>query len=164
MIEGRHTEIDWRKSQSHQQLLLNFAGSPSSVDGLRPKDTDWEGRLGESLDSAIRKLKACGALFSIDEPKWHILHKRSAEELMRMCRDHGLSLFGTSEQMAERLVSVDPSGLTLGYPGELLKCSPEVRRHLSPNLPESFRCSDQNSAPRCQRAQCATFQANQTAT
>jgi len=142
MIEGRHTEIDWRKSQSHQQLLLNFAGSPSSVDELRPKDTDWEGRLGESLVFGNSQIKKRAAhYFQLMNPNGIFLHKRSAEELMRIGAVITVSAcFGTSEQMAERLVSVDPSGLTLGYPGELLKCSPEVRRHLSGASPSQSGC------------------------
>ena len=122
----RHTRIDWRDSEGYQRLLLNFT-FPNSVDSV-PKWVDWEGLLGESLDSAICKLKACGALLSVDKPKWHILYKRGSEELKKMCRDHGLKVSGTKEQMAERLASVDTTGSKLGYPRELLKCSQEAEQ------------------------------------
>jgi DNA-directed RNA polymerase subunit RPC12/RpoP len=118
-------------SEARDQLLLHFASfSGGAVEEIRTK-FDWEGVLGEPLDSAIAKLKVGGALLSLGEPKWHILYKKNAEELVNLCRDHGLNAFGTIEDLADRLVSVDPSGLVLGYPGELLKCSSETRRSLA---------------------------------
>ncbi len=93
-----------------------------------PKLVDWGGLLGESLDSAVRRLKADGALLPVDAPKWRILQNRGANELKKMCREHGLKVSGTKEQMAERLVGIDPSGLVLGYSGELLKCSQEAEQ------------------------------------
>jgi hypothetical protein len=142
-----HTEIDWRTSEAHQQLLLNFVFA-GSVDEIRTK-LDWEGVLGEALDSAISKLKASGALYSLDETKWHILYKRSAEELVKLCRDHGLNAFGTKEELAERLVSIDTSGLKLGYPGELLTCSRETRRLLADALrqPRANDTADDTAVP-----------------
>jgi hypothetical protein len=106
--------------------LLSFT-FPNSGEDV-PKCADWGGLLGELLDSAIQRLKRDGALLPVNEPIWRILHRRGANELKRMCREHGLKVSGTKEQMAERLVSIDPSGLVLGYPGEMLKCSPEAEQ------------------------------------
>jgi hypothetical protein len=89
---------------------------------------DWDGLLGESVGSAIERLKTAGALLRVNEPTWRILYNRNANELKRMCREHQLKVSGTKEQMAERLASIDPSGLVLGYPGELLKCSPDAEQ------------------------------------
>jgi hypothetical protein len=47
-------------------------------------------------------------------------------ELKEMCRERGLRVSGTKQQMAERLASTDPAGVALGYSGELLKCSREA--------------------------------------
>jgi hypothetical protein len=106
--------------------LLSFT-FPNTGEGV-PRWVDWGGLLGESLDSAIERLKTDGALLPVNEPVWRILHKRGANELKRMCREHGLKVSGTKEQMADRLVSIDPSGLVLGYRGEMLKCSPGAER------------------------------------
>lgn len=116
--------MDWRRSEGHQRLLLSFT-LPNTSEGV-PKWTDWDGLLGESLDSAIERLKTDGALLPVNQPAWHILHNRGASELRKMCRDHGIKVSGTKDQMAGRLVSIDPTGVVLGYPGELLKCSPEA--------------------------------------
>jgi len=43
-------------------------------------------------------------------------------------REKKLKASGTKEQMAQRLASIDPSGLVLGDPGELLKCSHEAEQ------------------------------------
>ena len=119
-------KIDWRASEGHQRLLLSFT-FPNTAEDV-PKWVDWPELLGESLDSAIQRLKTDGALLPVDEPVWRILHRRGANELKRMCREHGLKVSGTKEQMAERLVTIDPSGLVLGYSGEMLKCSPEAEQ------------------------------------
>lgn len=120
------TQIDWRMSEGHQRLLLSFT-SPNTGEGVA-KWADWNELLGESLNSAIQRLKTDGGLLPVNEPTWRILYKRSANELKKMCREHGLKVSGTKEQMAERLASIDPSGLVLGYPGELLKCSHEAEQ------------------------------------
>jgi hypothetical protein len=120
------TRIDWRTSEGHQRLLLSFT-FPNAGEGV-PKWTDWGGLLGESLNSAIQRLKTDGALLPVNEPARRILYNRSANELRKMCRDHGLKVPGTKEQLAERLVSIDPRGLVLGYPGELLRCSHEAEK------------------------------------
>lgn len=122
----RETQVDWRTSEGHQRLLLSFT-FPNSAEGV-PKWVDWDRLLGESLDSALNRLKAAGALLPVNEPIGHILYQRGANELKKMCREHGLKVSGTKEQMAERLANIDPSGLVLGYPGELLKCSHEAEQ------------------------------------
>ena len=97
------------------------------ADGV-PKWMDWNKILGESLDSAIHRLKADGALLPANDPIGRILYGKGANELKTMCRERGLKVSGTKEQMAERLAGIDPSGLALGYPGELLRCSPEAEQ------------------------------------
>ena len=120
------TQIGWRTSEGYQRLLLSFT-FPNTAKGV-PRSVDWDGLLGESLNSAIQRLKTDGALVPVNEPTWRILCGRSANELKKMCREHGLKVSGTKEQLAERLASIDPSGLVLGYAGELLKCSHEAEQ------------------------------------
>jgi hypothetical protein len=118
--------VDWRTSEGHQRLLLNFT-FPNTCEAV-PRWVDWNGLLGESLDSALQRLRADGALLPVTAPRLRILYRRTASELKRMCRERGLKVSGTKEQMAERLASLDPSGLVLGYPGELLMCSGEAEQ------------------------------------
>jgi hypothetical protein len=120
----RESQIVWRTSEGHQRLLLSFT-FPNTGEGV-PKWVDWDGLLGESLDSAIQRLKTEGALLPVNEPIGRILYNRSANELKKTCREKDLKATGTKEQMAKRLAGIDPSGLVLGYPGELLKCSHEA--------------------------------------
>jgi hypothetical protein len=118
--------MDWRTSEGHQRILLCFT-YPSTPE-IVPRWVDWDGLLGESISSAIQKLKAEGALLPADEPAPRILHSRGANELRKMCRERGLKVSGTKEQMAERLAGIDPSGLVPGSSGEMLKCSPDAER------------------------------------
>jgi len=122
----QHAQIDWRTSQGHQRLLVSFT-LPNSVEGV-PKWTNWGGLLGESLNSAIQRLKTEGALLPVNEPARRILYNRGANELRKLCRDHGLKVSGVKEQLAERLLCIDPTGLVLGCPGELLECSREAHQ------------------------------------
>ncbi len=124
--QPRKTQIDWRISEGHQRLLQSFI-SPNAGDGV-PKWVDWNELLGESLVSAIQTFKTDGALLSVNDPIQRILYYRGTNELKKICREHGLKVSGTKLQMAERLASVDPSGLKLGYSGELLKCSDEAEQ------------------------------------
>ena len=123
---GRRNQIDWRTSEGYQRLLLSFT-FPNTSEGV-PKGVDWDGILGEKLDLAIQRLKKDGALLQVNDPESRILHNRGANELKRMCREHGLKVSGTKEQMAERLAGIDPTGSVLGYPGEMLKCSQEAEQ------------------------------------
>ena len=122
----RETPIDWRASEGHQQLLLSFV-FPNTREGL-PKWIDWDGLLGEPLDSAIRRLKTDGGLLPVNDPISRILYQKGANDLKKLCREHGLKVSGTKEELAERLTHIDPSGLVLGYSGELLKCSHEAEQ------------------------------------
>ncbi len=117
-------KIDWRRSEGHQRLLLNFI-FPSSADSAA-KWVDWTEVLGEPLEAAVDRLKADGALVQVDEPKWRIQHKRGAQELKKMCEENGLKTSGSKEQMAERLANVDGLVLRMGFAGEMLKCSAEA--------------------------------------
>lgn len=80
--------IDWRTSEGHQRLLLNFF-VPNSVDSV-PTSLDWKTLLHEPLASAIERFRSEDALTPVNDPKWRILHGRGADELKAMCKDRGL--------------------------------------------------------------------------
>lgn len=119
-------KIDWRSSEGHQRLLINFL-SPNSADNM-PKWIVWDDLLGESVNAAVDRLKSDGALLVIDDPKIRILHSRGAKDLKDLCVQNGLKSSGTKIQMAERLAGADPTGKRLGYGGELLQCSSEAEQ------------------------------------
>lgn len=116
-------KIDWRTSQGHQRLLINFL-FPNSADNM-PKWIEWNELLGESVASAIQRLKESGALTVVNDPMARVLHNRGVKDLKSLCSQNGVKPSGTKLQMAERLLEIDATGMMLGYSGELLKCSPE---------------------------------------
>ena len=125
--------------EAKDQLLLHFASSGGgAVDEIRTR-FDWESLLGQPLDAVIAELKASGVLVPAEGAKWHILYRKSSEDLVRLCAEHRLSGFGTRDELADRLATIDSSGLVIGYPGELLMCATEARRSLA------YRLRRQNS-------------------
>jgi len=120
------TPPNWRESEGHQLILLYFTG-PNAT-GTLPRSYDWAGVLGESVESAVSRLIADGALWEVIEAKWRILYGRGATELKELCRSHGLKVSGTKEQLAERLAGIDPTGSAFGHGGRLYICSEEAAR------------------------------------
>jgi hypothetical protein len=87
--------------------------------------------LGESLESAIRRLVADGGLREVTETKWRILHGRGAAELKELCRSNGLRISGSKQQLAERLTEMDPTGSSFGTLETLFICSDEAAHFIS---------------------------------
>jgi hypothetical protein len=52
-----------------------------------------------------------------------------------LCLEYGLPTMGGADQLADRLLSIDPTGWLLGYAGELLQCAESAVR-ASPPLPD----------------------------
>lgn len=116
--------VNWRSSEGYQRLLYSFLFP--STPGNIPSWVDWYNILGEPLDAAIQRLRDEGALLVADDPRSRLSYNRGAKELKQLCKENGLKVSGTKEEMVERLVLVDTTGQVLGYPGELLKCSAEA--------------------------------------
>jgi hypothetical protein len=92
---------NWRESEGHQLLLLYFV-RPNERQNL-PRSYNWSAVLGESLESAVERLIADGALNEVTEAKWRIWYGRKASELKELCRIRGLKVSGTIEQLSDRL-------------------------------------------------------------
>ncbi len=127
----KHTRPNWQESEGHQQVLMYFR-FPNAIENL-PRSYDWAGMLGESVESAVRRLVADGALRHVTEAKWRILYRRGGSELKELCRSHGLKVSGTKEQLAERLAVIDPTGELLGSKSTLYMCSDEAARFIEVN-------------------------------
>lgn len=117
------TVIDWRTSEGHKQLLISFLCANTVENASRWADTE---PLGESIDCAMRRLTTDETLVPVTDAKLRILYGKGSKELKAICREHRLKVSGTKDELAERLAKIDPEGLTLGFKGELLKCSPEA--------------------------------------
>jgi hypothetical protein len=117
-------QVNWRTSEGYHRLLYSFVfpSTPSDI----PIWVDWPVILGEPVDVAIRRLRDEGALLVADDPRSRISYKRSAKDLKQLCKENGLKVSGTKEEMVERLALMDTTGHLLGYSGELLKCSPDA--------------------------------------
>lgn len=116
-------KIDWRSSEGHQRLLINFL-FPNSIENM-PKWVQWSELLGESVQAAAERLKRDGALQVVNDAVARIVYNRGTNDLKELCRQNGLKVSGSKSQLAERLLSIDPNGMSIGFTGELLKCSSE---------------------------------------
>lgn len=48
---------------------------------------------------------------------------RDESDLRMLCIEHGLQPTGSTEELVDRLLGIDPTAWLLGYPGEMLQCS-----------------------------------------
>jgi hypothetical protein len=83
----------------------------------------WRRRFREPVVKALAALKDYGLLIEPHDPHARMCHERDESDLRSVCLECGLEPTGSAEQLAARLLTIDPSGWLLGYPGELLQCS-----------------------------------------
>jgi hypothetical protein len=83
----------------------------------------WRRRFREPVVRVLATLKDHGLLIEPHDPHARMCHERDESDLRSLCLECGLEPTGSAEQLAERLLTIDPSGWLLGYPGELLQCS-----------------------------------------
>ncbi len=88
----------------------------------------------EPVTTILRRLKAQGILVESHDPRARIRRNRDDSDLRVLCLEFGLAPTGTADHLVDRLLTIDPSGLLLGYAGELLQCSKAAAAHLlTPN-------------------------------
>jgi hypothetical protein len=83
----------------------------------------WNRVFGEPVGSVLRRLEEQGFLAEVNDPRARMCHGRDESDLRVLCVDCGLDPTGSADQLADRLLGVDPTGWLLGYAGELLRCS-----------------------------------------
>jgi hypothetical protein len=83
----------------------------------------WRRRFREPVVRVLAILKEHGLLVEPHDPHARMCHERDESDLRSVCLECGLEPTGSAEQLAGRLLTIDPSGWLLGYPGELLQCS-----------------------------------------
>jgi hypothetical protein len=109
------------KSPVYRQILAEFV-LPNAAEAVA-QSPYWESRFGGPVEVALGTLKAHGLLTEPTNPHARMCHERQESDLRALCAKCGLESTGGVEQLAGRLLSIDPSGWLLGYPGEFLQCS-----------------------------------------
>lgn len=112
---------DWQISDSCLTLLRQCT-CPRAIEELA-KDSILANAFSESMDQVVESLKNVGALVECDDPAARIAYNRGAVALRQLCIDNGFKKIGTKDDMARRLVGIDPMGTRLGYAGRLFVCS-----------------------------------------
>ena len=110
-----------RPSPLEGQLLAEFV-LPNSRHAVT-QSPYWNRVFGEPVGSVLRRLEEQGFLAEVNDPRARMCHGRDESDLRVLCVDCGLDPTGSADQLADRLLGVDPTGWLLGYAGELLRCS-----------------------------------------
>jgi hypothetical protein len=122
-----------RDSPAYQQLLAEFV-APNSPDAVE-RSPRWKEVFREPVRLVLRELQTLGILIEATDPRARICFDRDESELRMLCLEYGLPTMGSADQLADRLLAVDPTGWLLGYAGELLQCAESAVR-ASPRLPD----------------------------
>jgi len=107
-------------------LLAEFA-RPNSAQAVA-RSAYWRAQFSEPVETILKRLKIQGILIEADDPRARLARDPDESDLRVLCLELGLSPVGSAEQLLDRLLSIDPSGWLLGYPGELLQCSKTAAR------------------------------------
>ena len=132
-------------SPLYQTLLAEFV-LPNSSSAVA-RSPYWINALGEPVKRVLDRLKAQGLLVEPNDPRARLCHGRDESDLRVLCLEHGLEPIGGSDQLIDRLLTIDPSGWLLGYTGELLQCSETAVQTMDTQKEAPADASMQASAP-----------------
>jgi hypothetical protein len=110
-----------RASSLYRRLLAEFV-LPKSANAVA-RSTYWKDAFHEPVMTVLTRLKGHGLLVEPYNPRARMCCNRDESDLRVLCLEHGLLPTGSADQLAGRLLTIDPSGWLLGYAGELLQCS-----------------------------------------
>jgi hypothetical protein len=111
---------------SYRKLLAEFA-RPNAA-GAVARSPYWKEVFSEPVRVILRRLKAQGVLIEPNNPRARMCRDRDESDLRLLCIEHGLRPTGSADELVDRLLTIDPTGWLLGYPGELLQCSDFANR------------------------------------
>jgi hypothetical protein len=114
---------------SYQKLLAEFA-RPNSAAAVA-RSPYWKEAFSEPVRSILHRLKAQGILIEPVDPRARMCRDRDESDLRMLCIEHGLQPTGSTDDLVDRLLAIDPTGWLLGYAGELLQCSELAQRTLA---------------------------------
>jgi hypothetical protein len=128
---GREDVVRLRK------LLTEFA-LPNSANAVA-RSAYWKALFREPVETILQRLKSQGILVEPDDPRARMRRDRDESDLRVLCLEFGLSPAGRADELVDRLLTIDPTGWLLGYPGELLQCSKTAARMMIGLKPEAVR-------------------------
>ena len=100
---------DWRKSQAHLLLLSKFR-SPRRIDDFAKKE-EWEEVLKEKPEKAIKRFVKEGYVNKGDLV-FKISYKYKVNDLKKILEERGLKKSGRKDELINRLIESDPSGMS----------------------------------------------------
>jgi hypothetical protein len=132
------------ESVSDERVQASFESGPSAVEEIGPSPMEvqllaefvlpncghavaqspyWNGVFSEPVSSVLRRLEEQGFLVEVNDPRARMCCGRDESDLRVLCLDYGLDPTGSADQLADRLLGIDPTGWLMGYAGELRQCS-----------------------------------------
>jgi hypothetical protein len=134
-----------RLSPLYQTLLAEFV-LPHSSNAVA-RSPYWIDAFGEPVKRVLGRLKAQGLLVEPNDPRARLCHGKDESDLRVLCLEHGLQPSGSTDQLIDRLLTIDPSGWLLGYTGELLQCSETAAQTMVTHKEAPADASMQPSTP-----------------
>jgi hypothetical protein len=128
-VEPEVAHLGLRVSPLERRLLAEFV-LPNSAHAVA-RSAYWKQAFREPVRAVLGRLKAHGLLVEPDDPRARICQNRDESDLRVLCLEHGLLPLGRAQELADRLLTIDPSGWLLGYSGELLQCSEFAARSVA---------------------------------
>jgi hypothetical protein len=113
---------------SYRKLLAEFVLANSAE--VVARSAYWKEVFPEPVGTHVQRLKKQGMLVEPNNPRARMCHDRDESDLRIICLDLGLAPTGGVNELADRLLTIDPTGWLLGYAGELLQCSESAAQTL----------------------------------
>lgn len=118
-----------RLSPLYRRLLAEFV-LPNSAEAVA-RSPYWQEAFREPVRMVLRRLKAQGSLVEPNNPRARMCLDRDESDLRLLSIEHGLQPTGNADELADRLLTIDPTGWLLGYAGELLQCAETADRTMT---------------------------------
>lgn len=116
--------VEWRNNEIHLMLLQRFLDLGTLESGV---PSHWESELGEPPIVTVQRFIQMGLLTAASLART-VEYRHSAAELKTLAKERGLKVSGRKDELAQRLVDTDSTGMEiLVREKPVFTCSQEAR-------------------------------------